>query len=71
MYGTALVLGMSMVAALVGVAMAQQIEDVDLRHQFQHETSALVPAAPQPTPARAAKERFGGLTARERDVAKP
>lgn len=51
------------------VDLAEAIEDAALRATFLRESSALVPPAAVATPARAAKERFGGLTARERDVA--
>jgi DNA-binding CsgD family transcriptional regulator/tetratricopeptide (TPR) repeat protein len=50
--------------------LATTIDDPTLRASFIGETAAWVPSAPAATPARAAKERFGGLTAREREVAR-
>jgi DNA-binding NarL/FixJ family response regulator len=50
--------------------LAREIQDARLRSQFEAEAGAVVPPAAAPTPARAAKERYGGLTARERDVAR-
>lgn len=50
--------------------LALEIDDPRLRDTFVRETSSLVPPAPSPTPARAAKAKFGGLTAREREVAR-
>ncbi|HEX9109457.1 MAG TPA: LuxR C-terminal-related transcriptional regulator, partial [Longimicrobiales bacterium] len=40
-----------------------------LRSAFSAGVAALVPAAPLPSQRQAAKAAFGGLTARERDVA--
>ena len=46
-----------------------KIPDDDLRVHFQAGLDALIPEAPAPSRARAAKEASGGLTKRERDVA--
>jgi DNA-binding CsgD family transcriptional regulator len=51
-------------------SLALEIEDAALRANYVRETAAFVPPAPVATPARAAKERFGGLTGREREVAR-
>jgi DNA-binding CsgD family transcriptional regulator/predicted negative regulator of RcsB-dependent stress response len=50
--------------------LALEIDDAALRANYLRETTALVPPSPAATPARAAKERFGGLTTREREVAR-
>jgi DNA-binding NarL/FixJ family response regulator len=50
--------------------LTREIDDPDLRANFARESAALVPPPPVATAARAAKERFGGLTAREREVAR-
>lgn len=44
------------------------IPDDDLRAQFTEGLVELVPAGPAPSAARLAKDAFGGLTRRERDV---
>jgi DNA-binding NarL/FixJ family response regulator len=49
--------------------LALEIDDPALRETFVRATSAIVPPAPAATPARATKQRFGGLTGREREVA--
>jgi DNA-binding CsgD family transcriptional regulator len=50
--------------------LAATIPDDDLRARFRHGADALIPSAPAPTRDRAAKAAFGGLTRRERDVAR-
>lgn len=45
------------------------LESVSLRENFLHQTSALFSLQPRRTPRQAAKQAFGGLTAREVDVA--
>jgi DNA-binding CsgD family transcriptional regulator/tetratricopeptide (TPR) repeat protein len=50
--------------------LALEIDQPELRAAFVRETAAFVPPAPAASPARAAKERFGGLTGREREVAR-
>lgn len=50
--------------------LAAAIEDDQLRSGFERATSRLIPAAATVSPARAAKRRFGGLTTRERQVAR-
>ena len=48
---------------------AASIDDSALRDGFLAAAYATLPAARPPTPNRAAKEAFGGLTTREREVA--
>ena len=43
--------------------------DEQLRARFLEGVDRIVPGVPAPSPAKAAKEAFGGLTRRERDVA--
>jgi len=50
--------------------LSDELDDPTTRELFLREAASIVPAAAQPTPARAAKQRFGGLTAREREVAR-
>jgi len=50
--------------------LSDELDDPTTRERFLREAASIVPAAAQPTPARAAKQRFGGLTAREREVAR-
>ena len=40
-----------------------------MRARFREAVDEIIPAAPPPSPNRAAKAAFGGLTRRERDVA--
>ncbi|MGA7669698.1 MAG: LuxR C-terminal-related transcriptional regulator, partial [Nitrolancea sp.] len=49
--------------------LAECVPDPDLRCTFLRETSALMPAPRKATQRRAAKQAFGGLTTRERQVA--
>jgi DNA-binding CsgD family transcriptional regulator/tetratricopeptide (TPR) repeat protein len=49
--------------------LAADVPDPTLRETFARAATASLPARRQPTPLRAAKQAFGGLTARERDVA--
>src|SRR5262249_4614162 len=51
-------------------SLADELAAATPRERFLREAAPIVPAAAQPTPARAAKQRFGGLTAREREVAR-
>jgi DNA-binding CsgD family transcriptional regulator/predicted negative regulator of RcsB-dependent stress response len=51
-------------------ALAAAIEDDQLRDGFERATARLIPAAATVSAARAAKQRFGGLTTRERQVAR-
>jgi DNA-binding CsgD family transcriptional regulator len=44
------------------------VPDDDLRERFAEGLEELVPAGPAPSAARLAKDAFGGLTRRERDV---
>lgn len=50
--------------------LAATVPDDDTRATFRRELNALVPPAPPPSPKRAANAAFGGLTRRERDVAR-
>jgi DNA-binding NarL/FixJ family response regulator len=49
--------------------LASRIPDERLRNAFVEGVGSLIPSVPAPSPDRAAKEAFGGLTKRERDVA--
>jgi DNA-binding CsgD family transcriptional regulator len=49
--------------------LAEGISDPDVRARFQEGTNALLPRPRGSTPLRAEKGRFGGLTAREREIA--
>ena len=49
--------------------LAARLPDDELRARFGAGLDELIPAAPSPSPSRAAKEASGGLTKRERDVA--
>lgn len=50
-------------------ALADNVPDQDLRRNFLERALALMPRGRAPTPARAEKGKFGGLTLRERQVA--
>ncbi len=49
--------------------LADNIPDQALRHNFVQRAAALLPPTTPLSPRRAAKKQFGGLTAREREVA--
>jgi DNA-binding CsgD family transcriptional regulator len=49
--------------------LAANVPDEQLREQFLSQATAMLPQKRVLTPGRAAKEAFGGLTAREREVA--
>ena len=49
--------------------LASRVPDEQLRARFLEGVDRIVPGVPAPSPAKAAKEAFGGLTRRERDVA--
>jgi DNA-binding NarL/FixJ family response regulator len=49
--------------------LAGRIADAELRNSFLAAVDATIPSGPAPSPERAAKDAFGGLTKRERDVA--
>jgi DNA-binding CsgD family transcriptional regulator len=49
--------------------LANTVADEELRRIFLHNASAQLPTHPQPSPRKAAKQAFGGLTEREREVA--
>ncbi len=49
--------------------LAANLTDEQLRAQFLSQATAMLPQKRQTTPSRAAKEAYGGLTAREREVA--
>ncbi|MDA0264992.1 MAG: AAA family ATPase [Chloroflexi bacterium] len=50
--------------------LAEKVPDQAVRTSFLRESAKLAPPATPPTPNRAAKAAFGGLTRRERDVAR-
>ena len=56
-------------ARAVADALCAKILDDDLRSRFTASLDDLIPAGSSPSEARLAKEAFGGLTKRERDVA--
>jgi DNA-binding CsgD family transcriptional regulator len=56
-------------ARAIADELAAKIPDEDLRARFSEGLDSLIPSGPRPTPKRAAKAAFGGLTRRERDVA--
>ena len=56
-------------ARAVIAELASRVPDPDLRCAFLCKTAALMPAPRKATQRRAAKQAFGGLTARERQVA--
>ncbi len=49
--------------------LAAGVSDSNLRETFERRAGAMIPSPRPLTPQRAAKKRFGGLTAREREVA--
>jgi DNA-binding NarL/FixJ family response regulator len=49
--------------------LAATLTDEDLRENFRRRANAMIPPAQPLTPRQAAKEEFGGLTQRERQVA--
>ncbi len=51
-------------------AIAAELDDPALRGRFLRGGAETVPASPPATPGRVAKQRFGGLTGREREVAR-
>jgi DNA-binding CsgD family transcriptional regulator len=55
-------------ARAIADELAEKIPDEDLRARFIDGLDAVIPSAPPPSPGRAAKAAFGGLTSRERDV---
>ena len=55
-------------ARAIATELETAVPDDDLRARFAEGLASLVPAGPAPSPARLAKEAFGGLTRRERDV---
>jgi DNA-binding CsgD family transcriptional regulator len=50
-------------------ALASELTERSLRDEFLHRATALFPPSRPPSPRRAAKQAFGGLTEREREVA--
>jgi DNA-binding NarL/FixJ family response regulator len=50
-------------------SLAASIPDEHLKRHFIEQVATVIPRLPTPSPARAEKEKFGGLTAREREVA--
>ena len=57
-------------ARATAAALAQRIDDAALRATFQRAVDESAPAAPAPSARQRVKSSFGGLTARERDVAR-
>ena len=57
-------------ARAVAVELAARIPDVELRRGFESAVEELAPAPPSPSDRQKAKSSFGGLTSRERDVAR-
>jgi DNA-binding CsgD family transcriptional regulator len=55
--------------AVIGT-LAATLDDAELRQGFLRAAHAMLPTEKPPTARRAEAERFGGLTARERDVAR-
>jgi DNA-binding CsgD family transcriptional regulator len=49
--------------------LAAAVPDSELRAAFLHAAAALIPRPPSPTPRRATKSAYGGLTEREREIA--
>jgi DNA-binding CsgD family transcriptional regulator len=49
--------------------LASKVPDEELRSHFVDGLEAIIPSVPTPSPSRIAKEAFGGLTQREREVA--
>ncbi|HEY7235030.1 MAG TPA: AAA family ATPase [Gemmatimonadaceae bacterium] len=56
-------------ARSIAGGLAGRIADAELRNSFLAAVDATIPSGPAPSPERAAKDAFGGLTKRERDVA--
>jgi DNA-binding CsgD family transcriptional regulator len=50
-------------------ALAAAVPEGDLHEAFVHSTTMLIPRPPTPTPRRATKQAYAGLTAREREIA--
>jgi DNA-binding CsgD family transcriptional regulator len=60
----------ALVAAREGIeSLAQTIDDAELREHFRQTALASLPKAKPLSPRRAAAERYGGLTEREREIA--
>jgi DNA-binding NarL/FixJ family response regulator len=59
----------SLAARAVIEDLAEEIPDEAVRTSFLHQAVAWLPPSRRHTPERAAREAFGGLTAREREVA--
>jgi DNA-binding NarL/FixJ family response regulator len=55
-------------ALAVAGGLAAAVPDEMLRTRFEEGLAVVVPAGPAPSAARLAKEEYGGLTRRERDV---
>jgi DNA-binding CsgD family transcriptional regulator len=54
---------------MVVEALLATLPDGPVRQEFQARALARIPVPRPPSPRRAAQERYGGLTAREREVA--
>jgi DNA-binding NarL/FixJ family response regulator/tetratricopeptide (TPR) repeat protein len=57
-------------ARATAAELARRIDDAELRAGFQRAVDEVAPAAPAPSARQRDKTSFGGLTARERDVAR-
>lgn len=57
-------------AQTVIATLAEHIQDKDMQEEFLRGANALLPAPRSMTPRQSTRESFGGLTARERDVAR-
>jgi DNA-binding NarL/FixJ family response regulator len=55
-------------ARAIATELEAVVPDADLRARFAAGVAELIPAGPAPSAARLAKDSFGGLTRRERDV---
>jgi DNA-binding CsgD family transcriptional regulator len=56
-------------ARAIADELAAKVPDDELRARFAEALDTVIPSVPTPSPRRAAKAAFGGLTRRERDVA--
>jgi DNA-binding NarL/FixJ family response regulator len=57
-------------ASAIAEELAQKIQDEELRAEFRHGITAVIPPTPAPSAAQIAKAEADGLTRRERDVAR-
>ncbi|MEO7999286.1 MAG: helix-turn-helix transcriptional regulator, partial [Gemmatimonadaceae bacterium] len=57
-------------ALIIANDLASRVDEAPLRKAFERAVQSLIPDAPTPTSRQKAKASFGGLTSRERDVAR-